>query len=95
MPYVQRNGGGAIIAIFAQPQPGFAEEFAANPVLPPPPEPLNMDLLNAILISRGSILRALALVMFAEVNKLRVINGDPVYTLAQFRTALESQMTPP
>jgi len=27
MPYVRRDGGGAVVAAFARPQPGTAEEF--------------------------------------------------------------------
>lgn len=52
----------------------------------------DMDQLNAALAEQGSIVRALAMVMFAEVNKLRVKDGDPAYTLAQFKTALQAQM---
>lgn len=48
--------------------------------------------LNAALTAQGSIVRALGLVMFAEINKLRVKNGDPAYTLAQFVAALQAQM---
>lgn len=50
------------------------------------------DLLNAALAEQGSLSRALAMVMFAEINKLRVKDGDPAYTLAQFKAALQAQM---
>lgn len=30
MPYVSRNGGGAISGLFANPQPGYAEELLAD-----------------------------------------------------------------
>ena len=30
MPYIQRNGGGNIIGVFALAQPGYAEEFLAD-----------------------------------------------------------------
>lgn len=48
--------------------------------------------LNAALIEPGSVVRALGLVMFAEINKLRVKTGDTPYTLNQFTTALKAQM---
>lgn len=48
--------------------------------------------INATLLQDGSIVRALALVMFAEINKLRVLNGDAPYTLAVFKAALKAQM---
>lgn len=58
------------------------------------PDPVAMDTaaLNAALIEPGSIVRALGLVMFAEINKLRVKNGDPAYTMNQFKAALQAQM---
>lgn len=52
----------------------------------------DQDTLNASLIEDGSIVRALGLVMLAEVNKLRVKTGDPAYTLNQFKAALRAQM---
>ena len=48
--------------------------------------------LNAALVEPGSVVRALGLVMFTEINKLRVKNGDPAYTMAQFTAALKAQM---
>lgn len=57
-----------------------------------PPAPLDQDVLDAALIAPGSATRAIGLVMFAEINKLRVKNGDPAYTLAQFKAALLAQM---
>lgn len=53
---------------------------------------LDQDALNQALAAPGSVVRALGLVMFAEINKLRVKSGDPAYTLAQFKTALLAQM---
>jgi hypothetical protein len=66
----------------------------ASYVAPPPPNLSAIDTatLNAALVEPGSVVRALGLVMFAEVNKLRVKTGDPVYTMAQFTTALKAQM---
>jgi hypothetical protein len=54
--------------------------------------PLDQAALNAALAAPGSVVRALGLVIFAEINKLRVKDGDPVYTMAQFVTALKAQM---
>lgn len=48
--------------------------------------------LNRALTEPGSIVRALALIMFDEINKLRVKGGDPAYTLNQFRNALVNKM---
>lgn len=48
--------------------------------------------LNKALVEPGSVVRALGLVMFAEINKLRVKNGDAAYTMNQFITALQNQM---
>lgn len=53
---------------------------------------LDMDTLNAALAQDGSIVRALGLVMFDEINKLRVKNGDVAYTMPQFKTALQGKM---
>lgn len=92
MPYVERDAQGKIAGIYAKFQRGIAEEFVADAVLPDPVPPTNTELLNLNLIQKGSIVRALAMVMFQEVNKLRVKNGDPAYTLAQFKTALTNEM---
>lgn len=48
--------------------------------------------LNAALAQPGSVVRALGLVMFAEINKLRVAGGSTAYTMPQFVTALKAQM---
>lgn len=53
---------------------------------------VDQERLNAALTEPGSVVRALGLVMFAEINKLRVKNGDPAYTMQQFTTALQAQM---
>lgn len=92
MPYVERDSNGKIVGLYAKFQAGIAEEFIANAVLLDPPVPLNLDILNGILVQKGSLSRALAMVMFQEINKLRVKNGDPAYTLAQFKTALTNEM---
>lgn len=95
MPWVQRNVGGDIIGLYAKRQNGFAEEFIADAVLPPVPPPLNIDMLNAVLASKGSVVRAVTVLMFGEINKLRVKNGDPAYTMAQFKNALDAEMDAP
>ena len=93
MPYVERDGTGSIKGIYACPQPGYAEELVADeeavfPVI------IIDDLarLNAVLSEQGSVVRALAEVIFAEINKLRVKGGDPAYTKQQFIAALKAKM---
>jgi hypothetical protein len=53
---------------------------------------VDQNALNTALAEPGSVVRALGLVMFAEINKLRVKNGDPAYTMQQFLNALQAQM---
>lgn len=99
MPYVQRNAG-KIVGLFAAQQPGLADEFLAannaevlaflNPVVDL--NTLDQATINAALTADGSIVKALGLVIFDEINKLRVLNGDPAYTLAQFQAALKLKM---
>ena len=48
--------------------------------------------LNSVLTSDGSVVRALGLIMFDEINKLRVKNGDTAYTMNQFKAALAAKM---
>lgn len=48
--------------------------------------------LNAQLSQPGSIVRALGLVTFQEINKLRVQAGLTAYTMAQFVNALKSNL---
>lgn len=48
--------------------------------------------LNAALAQPGSVVRALGLVMFSEINKLRVAGGSTAYTMQQFLAALKAQM---
>jgi hypothetical protein len=99
MPYVQRSNG-VITGIFANMQIGIAEEFLAdnnaeilaflNPIVDT--SALDTANLNAALTQDGSVVRALGLVMFDEINKLRIKNGDAAYTLAQFQAALKAKM---
>lgn len=95
MPYVERDTGGKIVGLYAQFQAGIAEEFVDNAVITPPPPRVSLDTLNQTLTLKGSVVRALAMVMFAEINKLRVKNGDPPYTLTQFKNALTNEMDQP
>jgi hypothetical protein len=100
--YVRRVNG-KIVLIMPVPYIGYADEAIAddspelaavfNPVYTAA-EILAIDTatLNAALVEPGSVVRALGLVMFDEINKLRVLNGDPVYTLAQFQSALKARM---
>jgi hypothetical protein len=66
----------------------------ANDPVANPPElgAIDKATLNAALAAPGSFVRALGLVMFAEINKLRVANGDAAYTLTQFKSSLKAQM---
>lgn len=48
--------------------------------------------LNAALIEEGSVFRALALITFEEINRLRVNAGLSAYTIEQFKTALKNKM---
>jgi len=59
---------------------------------PPDLSKIDTDTLNAALAQEGSVVRALAEIMFAEINKLRVKGGDPAYTKAQFVAALKGKM---
>lgn len=69
-----------------------AEEaaWAARPI--PTDDEIDQAALNVALVEPGSVVRALGLVMFAEINKLRVKTGDPAYTMLQFTAALKAKM---
>jgi len=58
----------------------------------PPPKPTPVELMNLELSRPGSVVRALAMVTFREVNKLRVKNGDAPYTLEQFKAAIAAEL---
>lgn len=62
------------------------------PAAPPTTDQMDTAALNAALTAPGSVMRALGLVVFMEINKLRVKNGDPAYTMAQFIAALKAQI---
>jgi hypothetical protein len=77
MPYVQRDDEGNITGIFANPQPGFAEEylpdddpevvaFLENQENPPAPTVEDQ-------------------VLFDHENRLRSLEGAPPLTLEEFR----------
>lgn len=99
MPYVQRIAS-KIVGLYASLQPAIAEEFLADnnaeviAYLNPTVDTSSLDTaaLNYALTQNGSVVRALGLVMFDEINKLRVKNGDPVYTMTQFTNALKANM---
>lgn len=63
-----------------------------TPIIPPTNTEIDTGQLNAVLAGEGSIVRALGLVMFEEINKLRVRSGQVAYTMDQFKTALISKM---
>lgn len=48
--------------------------------------------LNAALTEPGSVVRALGLVTFQEINKLRVLVGQQAYTMPQFVAALKANI---
>jgi len=51
--------------------------------------------LNAALIAEGSVFRALGLVLFDEINKMRtnpITTPRPAYTMQQFLEALQANM---
>jgi len=69
-----------------------AEELAwANRHIPTDDE-IDQEMLNRALAEPGSIVRALAEVMFQEINKLRVRGGQTAYTKQQFIDALKTAM---
>lgn len=53
---------------------------------------LDQTRLNNALAEQGSVVRALAEIMFEEINRLRVVAGLAVYTTPQFVAALQSKM---
>lgn len=76
-------------------QTGQVVEVEWTPPPPPPPRDFNAEdlaALSRVLAGQGSPIRALAMVVFQEINKLRIANGDPAYTLEQFRAALFREM---
>lgn len=57
---------------------------------------LDTATLNAMLVEPGSVMRAMATVMFQEINRLRVRPANspalPAYTMAQFVAALKANI---
>lgn len=77
---------------FAEEADRDAEEAVwANRRIPTDDE-IDQEELNRALIMEGSIVRAIVEVMFIEVNKLRIKDGDSEYTRLQFVNALKSKM---
>lgn len=65
----------------------------APPSGSPPNFPqLDADSLNAALTEQGSVFRALAEVLFSEINVLRTAAGLTLRTKTQFIAALKAQM---
>ena len=66
----------------------------APPTDPNPPDfsAIDQAALNSALAQDGSVVRALAEVMFAEINTLRTTAGLAPRTKQQFVTALKAQM---
>ncbi len=60
----------------------------------PPIDPASMDTtnLNDALTQPGSVVRALGLVTFQEINNLRVLAGQTAYTMPQFVAALKANI---
>lgn len=97
MPYVERRNG-QIIGVYAQRQEGYAEEFIEGDIIIPPrtDDELDLEALNAVLAAKGSVLRALALLILDEINILRQRPaGSPALqprTAGQFKNALQAKM---
>jgi hypothetical protein len=53
---------------------------------------IDLQELNAALAAPGSLVRALGLVTFQEINKLRVRAGLTAYTMDQFMAALKANL---
>lgn len=90
MPYVERDAEGAIKGVYANRQPGYAEEFVADAVLPLPAPVLDQDTLNAILLEEGSVLRAISEIQFRMIKGTVLVT--PSITVAQYRTLLKNAM---
>lgn len=66
-----------------------------TPPVKPTDDEIDLAELNRILVSEGSVLRAIMELMLIEINKLRADHSRPPYTKAQFITALKAQMRTP
>lgn len=66
------------------------------PLPPPDFSALDTAALNAMLVEPGSVVRAIATVMFQEINRLRVRPANSpalqAYTMAQFIAALKANI---
>lgn len=67
-------------------------EYTPDPYVPEDTSALDSMVLNNVLVQPGSVVRALGLVMFQEINKLRVKAGLAQYTMDQFIAALKANM---
>lgn len=94
MVYVERDVNNKVVGLYDMKQSMAQEELPDNhpdvvafhnPVIDT--NALDINMLNATLAADGSIVRALALVMFDEMKKTQ-----PTLTLAQFRALVKSKM---
>lgn len=63
-------------------------------VIEPAPDlnQIDTEQLNHVLSQEGSVVRAIGVLVFKEINKLRVNAGLTPYTMDQFKTALKNEM---
>lgn len=45
-----------------------------------------------MIFNTDPVTKAIVKLMFKEINKLRVLNGDPAYTVEQFNSALQAEL---
>lgn len=100
MKYFVQRQNGKVVSLFSQLQPNVAEEELDenhpdiltfnNPTYDL--SAIDQATLNAALAQDGSVTRALGIVMFKEINKLRANAGLTQYTMPQFVAALKAEM---
>lgn len=85
MPWVQRDGLNAIVGLYANQQPGRADEFLDDSnaqviayLNPPPVDPVDRWDLVSLRVS------------FNHENRIRVLEGKAAVTMAQFKNALKA-----
>lgn len=85
------DGEGPFIAQWLSDSPRPTEREIAEAV-PPTPQEIDTDTLNAALTAEGSVVRALALLMLQEINALRQRASLPQYSQQQLVDALKTKM---